>query len=80
MPDIDKINAFLQKELIQRRQIEVTAVEAARWLNKAGLLNDSSSRPGLPLRKLLRAKKILGQVQIPNRKHGRWFIRKLKRN
>ena len=80
MPDIDKINTFLQKELIKRRQPEVPAVEAAGWLDRAGLLNDSPTRPGLPLRNLLRSKKILGQVQIPNRKHGRWFIRKLKRN
>ena len=80
MPDIDKINAFLQKELIKRRQSEVTAVKAAGWLEKVGLLNDSSSKPGLPLRNLLRTRKILGQVQIPNRKHGKWFIRKSKRN
>lgn len=80
MPNIDKINAFLQRELIKRRQFEVTAVKAAGWLEEAGLLNDSPTKPGLPLRKLLRAKRILGQVQIPNRKHGRWFIRKLKRN
>lgn len=80
MPDIYKINAFLQKELIKRRQFEVSAVEAAAWLEKAGLLNDSSSKPGLPLRNLLRARKILGQVQIPNKRYGRWFIRNLKRN
>lgn len=75
MPDIDKVNAFLQKELIKRRQFEVPAVKAAGWLEEAGLLNDSPTKPGLPLRNLLRAKKISGQVQIPNRKHGRWFIR-----
>ena len=75
MSDIDSINAFLQKELIKRRLFEVTAVTAAGWLEEAGLLNDSRSRRGLPLRKLLRARLILGQVQIPNRRHGRWFIR-----
>lgn len=76
MPDIDKVNTFLQKELIKRRQFEVPAVKAAEWLEEAGLLKDSPTRPGLPLRKLLRARLIVGQVQIPNRRYGRWFIRK----
>lgn len=66
-----KINAFLQHELRRRGLSEVTAVEAAEWLERAGILKDSKSRPGLPLRNLLRAKKITGQRQEPNR---RWFI------
>lgn len=69
--DISKINDFLQENLRRKGLYEVSAVEAARWLNQAGLLRDSLSRPGLPLRKLLRDGKIVGQRQEPNK---RWFI------
>lgn len=51
--------------------MEVPAVEAAHWLDQAGLLRDSEIRHGLPLRNLLRAGLIVGQRQEPNR---RWFI------
>lgn len=65
------INQFLQRELRRRERTEVAAVEAARWLDQAGLLADSKIRPGLPLRDLLRAESITGQRQEANR---RWFI------
>jgi TDG/mug DNA glycosylase family protein len=69
-----EIDAFLQVELVRRRLGEVTAVEAASWLDEAGLLSDSRHRPGLPLRKLLRAGRIRSGEQRPPRKHGNWFI------
>jgi hypothetical protein len=53
---------------------EVAAVKAARWLDDAGLLTDSASRPGLPLRKLLRAGLIRGAEQRPRKAFGRWYI------
>lgn len=71
---ITKINTFLQQELRRRGLSEVTAIEGAEWLERAGILKDSKSRPGLPLRNLLRAKKITGQRQEQNR---RWFIDRL---
>jgi len=65
------ISLYLQQQLRKRNKFEVTAVEAARWLNRAGILNDSTHRPGLPLRSLLRKKEVLGAFQ----KSGRfWFI------
>jgi hypothetical protein len=64
-PNVDDINAALQTKLRQHRSDEVTAVEAARWLDAAGLLKDSDARPGLPLRNLLRAHRINGAVQRP---------------
>lgn len=70
----DEIDRYLQAELVRRRLGEVTAVEAATWLNEAGLLPDSPSRPGLPLRKLLRAGRIRSGEQRPPQKHGSWFI------
>jgi hypothetical protein len=77
LTDIDAINRYLQ-ERIKRDGIdgvEVSANEAARWLDKAGLLRDEPEKPGLPLRNLLRAGRITGQEQRPNQKYGLWFIR-----
>ena len=71
MPDITLINNFLQMELKRRGEREVAAVEAAKWLDHAGILRDSPMRPGKPLRERLRAGEILGQRQELN---GRWFI------
>jgi hypothetical protein len=69
-----EIDAFLQSELARRGLDEVTAVEAASWLDAAGLLADSRHRPGLPLRNLLRAGVIRSGEQRPPRKYGRRFI------
>ncbi|MCY4097840.1 MAG: DOPA 4,5-dioxygenase family protein [Rhodospirillales bacterium] len=78
MPDnLRAINEHLQSRLRQDNRDSVPAVEAAQWLAEAGLLPDSSSRPGLPLRKLLRANRIFGQEQVPPRAGGRWHVRRL---
>ena len=69
--EIDAINVYLQQQLRIRGLDSATAVEAARWLDEAGLLKDSPHRPGLPLRNLLRGGRILGQRQEVNH---RWFI------
>jgi excisionase family DNA binding protein len=68
------INGFLQGRLHELDRHEVPAVEAARWLDDAGLLSDSETRPGLPLRNLLREGQILGADQRPAHRYGRWFI------
>lgn len=68
---VDKINEFLQDKLKKENKREVTAVEAAKWLDRAGLLKDSESRRGKPLRDLLRSGKITGQRQESN---SRWYI------
>jgi hypothetical protein len=74
MTPTDAINDYLQAELKRRQLAEVPAVEAARWLDGAGLLADSAARPGLPLRNLLRDGVIVGSDQRPPRLWGRWFI------
>ncbi|MBE0448303.1 MAG: hypothetical protein IBX64_09445 [Actinobacteria bacterium] len=71
LADINTINGFLQGRLRDWDKSEVTAVEAAQWLDNAKLLSDSDSRPGRPLRDLLRKGLIVGQRQELN---GRWFI------
>ena len=75
MPDLYAINLHLQERLEQDWRDEVRAPEAARWLDKAGLLTDRKG--GLPLRNLLRAGRIAGQQQRPDQKNGAWFIRRL---
>jgi hypothetical protein len=55
---------------------EVSAVEAAQWLDKAGLLSDSETRPGLPLRQRLRRGEIGGVEQRPSVAYGRWYVRR----
>jgi hypothetical protein len=75
-----EINTFLQRELKRRQLDEVAAVEAARWLDSSGLLEDSASRPGLPLRKMLRAGDIDAAIQRPAGSHGRWFIGRADRS
>lgn len=74
-----RIAAYLQKELNRLALDEVTAVEAASWLDTAGLLTDSPSRPGLPLRELLRAGEIASAEQRPPRPNGRWYILRANR-
>ncbi|MCP4547562.1 MAG: hypothetical protein GY835_13975 [bacterium] len=71
MANLDQINGLLQSVLAIKKQDSVRAVEAASWLSVVGILKDSSSRPGLPLRNLLRAGKVSGARQATN---GRWFI------
>lgn len=68
---ISTISLYLQHELRRQSLPSVTAVEAARWLDRANILRDSRHRPGLPLRDLLRQGAIVGQRQEAN---NRWFI------
>ena len=75
MPDLYRINLHVQERLEHHWQDEVGAVEAARWLDKAGLLPDR--KDGLPLRNLLRNGRIVGQQQRPDQEYGRWFICRL---
>ncbi len=79
---IHAISAFLQHELRAQGLDQVSAVDAAGWLDKAGLLRDSPSRPGLPLRNILRTlnkcgqlERLAGAYQEPRQPYGRWWIR-----
>jgi hypothetical protein len=53
--NIEEINVYIQDRLLSEERTFITAVEAARWLEEAGLLIDSPTRKGKPLRDLLRA-------------------------
>ena len=75
MPNIESINRFLQARLGKTRREDVCAVEAASWLDEAGLLSDRPERPGQPLRRLLRKRLVAGQERRPRDSRGRvWWI------
>jgi hypothetical protein len=71
-PDLRAINEALQMISCNEPERRASAVAAARELDRLGLLRDSQSRPGLPLRNLLREGKVANAYQ----EGGRWwFIR-----
>lgn len=78
MLNLYAINLHLQEHLEREWRDEVRAVEAAGWLDEVGLLHDRKG--GLPLRNLLRAGRIAGQEQRPNKKNGSWFINRLAKS
>ena len=66
-----QINAALQALASAAPEKQISAVDAARALDRLGLLADSPSRRGKPLRDMLRA----GQVEHAFQENGvRWFI------
>jgi hypothetical protein len=68
-----KMITCLDKYLEKNRISEIDAVKANGILDKAGILKDSASCPGLPLRKKLRSGEIPHAYQI-NGKCSRWWI------
>jgi hypothetical protein len=73
--DIEKINRLIQDRLAQEGLIFTRAVEAAQWLDESGLLKDSLTRKGRPLRDLLRLGLIWNAWQDANNK---WFIDRIE--
>lgn len=71
MASINSIIKYLDDYLEKTGQNELTAVEANQILSKTNLLSDSDSRPGKPLRDLLRAGKFPHAYQRNNRF---WYI------
>ena len=78
MSDLYAINLHVQERLERDWREEVRATEAAGWLDEAGLLRNYKN--GLPLRRLLRAGRIAGQQQLPDRENGSWWIRRLAKS
>ena len=79
MLDLEHINRFLQDCLTKAGRQEVSAVEAANWLDEAGILSDRPNRRGLPLRRLLRNGLIVGQERRARDSEGRiWWISSVK--
>jgi hypothetical protein len=72
---VGQIIKFIDEHLERTGIDSLSPVEANALLEDAGILNDSASRPGLPLRKLLRAGLFPSAEQSTGGKGGRWFIR-----
>lgn len=70
MSNTQQIIEYLDRWMITNHTKELSAVQAAEILDKAGLLKDSSTRPGKPLRDKLRKKELPHAYQ--NGVH--WFI------
>ena len=64
MKNIDEIISAIDFFIEEKNLEYTTPVEANKYLNSIGLLKDSSSRPGLPLRELLRDDQIIHAYQI----------------
>lgn len=64
MADIERITKAIDEFLERKRQKITTPVEINPYLETKGLLNDSASRPGLPIRKILRKGQIPHAYQI----------------
>jgi len=62
------IDAYLDNKGLK----ETTPVDVGPYLEKRGILKDSSSRPGKPLRDLLRK----GQIPNAYQNGNRWVIRR----
>jgi|GEM_PF-1084008 len=65
-----EINRAIQAIACSHPDREVTAVEAAQELDRLGLLRDSPTRRGKPLRDLLRA----GSIDHSRQDAGRWWF------
>jgi len=68
--DINIITEYLDNYLIENNMPFISAPDANKILEEAGLLKDSIQRPGKPLRKLLRA----GYFPHLYKNNGRWVI------
>lgn len=64
MKRIEAIITAIDDFLVKTKQDFTTPVEINKYLERIGLLNDSTDRPGLPLRKLLRAGEINHAYQV----------------
>ena len=64
MADVERIIKAIDEFLEQKHQQITTPIEINPYLEAKGLLNDSASRPGLPIRKILRKEQIPHAYQL----------------
>jgi hypothetical protein len=70
MTEQQKIIQFIDDHLANNELDGLSAAEASRLLDEAGLLVDDPSKPGEPLRRLLRE----GSLPHAHKVQGKWFI------
>ena len=73
MPDIKAIIEYLDTYIEHNNIISLTPPEANELLEKVGILKNSSTRNGKPLRDLLRAGELPHAFQ-DNGKRSKWHI------
>lgn len=73
MTNVKAIIKFLDDYIERNNIISLTPPEANELLDKAGLLKDSSTRKGKPLRDLLRAGELPHAIQVGG-KYQSWRI------
>ncbi len=66
---VEEINACIQKKLSESGMEKVSVVDAAQWLDEAGLVKDNPNRPGNALRYYLQ-----NDIQGAKKEKNRWFI------
>lgn len=69
---IARINNYIQRRLQEENLESIPLKNAATWLAKEGILRDTKSSPGFPLRRHIYRGNILGAV-----KHKGWRIYRL---
>ena len=72
--DIGQIIKCIDEYLEKSGKEFTTPVEANKFLDEKDVLSDSDSRPGLPLRIILRSGVIPNAEQSTGGKYGRWRI------
>ena len=70
---MNEIIDFLVDYLLRTGKESIGAVEANELLSKAGILKDSTDRPGMPLRRKLRKGEIPHAYQVGG-KGSEWVI------
>ena len=75
--NVNKINECLDYYLVKNKKTFISAPEANKILEEAGLIKDNKRNPGKPLRKLLRAGYFPHAYQKSG-KSSRWIIPKSK--
>ena len=70
---MNEIIDFLDDYLLRTGKESIGAVEANELLSKAGILKDSTDRPGMPLRRKLRNGEIPHAYQVGG-KGSEWVI------
>ncbi len=72
---IGKINNYIQRRMQKELLYDISLTEAARWLDEAGILKDSATSPGYPLRRHVHKGNVMGAYQKNN---YYWRIRRIE--
>ena len=71
---IVSINNYIQLRLQAENLAEIPLVKAAKWLDEADILKDSSSSPGFPLRRHVKRGNVFG---VYKKGMKSWYIKRI---